>query len=158
MTCRLIFCMKLSVCQKIYSKFQKRKACQTFWSAHPLLRSSAGTVMCWSCLARIDGLAQDCSNSIASALELLQSCIKPSIYRTRSWSVNSIIMIKRLLSFWQLKLIYRSQHFYIYSFHKFKTYIAITLYCLCIQWVFATYAVFIIDFWKLLWSCSTFHL
>ena len=28
----------------------------------------------------IDGLAQDCSNSIANALELLQSCTKPLIY------------------------------------------------------------------------------
>ena len=28
----------------------------------------------------IDGLAQDCSNSIANALELLQSCTKPSIF------------------------------------------------------------------------------
>ena len=28
----------------------------------------------------IDGLAQDCCNSIANALELLQSCTKPSIY------------------------------------------------------------------------------
>ena len=28
----------------------------------------------------IDRLVQDCSNSIASALELLQSCTKPSIY------------------------------------------------------------------------------
>ena len=27
----------------------------------------------------IDGLAQYCSNSIASTLELLQSCIKPSL-------------------------------------------------------------------------------
>ena len=27
----------------------------------------------------IEGLAQDCSNSIANALELLQSCTKPSI-------------------------------------------------------------------------------
>ena len=27
----------------------------------------------------IDGLVQDCSNSIANALELLQSCSKPSI-------------------------------------------------------------------------------
>ena len=27
----------------------------------------------------IDGLAQHCSNSIANALELLQSCVKPSI-------------------------------------------------------------------------------
>ena len=30
----------------------------------------------------IDGLVQDCSNSIASALEILQSYIKPSIYET----------------------------------------------------------------------------
>ena len=28
----------------------------------------------------IDGLVQDCSNSSANALELLQSCIKPLIY------------------------------------------------------------------------------
>ena len=27
----------------------------------------------------VDGLAQDCSNSIANALELLQSCAKPSM-------------------------------------------------------------------------------
>ena len=30
-------------------------------------------------LKYIDGLAQDCSNSIVNALELLQSCAKPSI-------------------------------------------------------------------------------
>ena len=30
----------------------------------------------------IDGLAQDCSNSSALAMELLQSCAKPSIYDT----------------------------------------------------------------------------
>ena len=28
----------------------------------------------------MDGLVQDCSNSIANALELLQSCTKPSNY------------------------------------------------------------------------------
>ena len=27
-----------------------------------------------------DGLAQDCSDSITNGLELLQTCIKPSIY------------------------------------------------------------------------------
>ena len=32
-----------------------------------------------------DGLVQDCSNSIANALELLQSCTKPSI---SSWLVD----------------------------------------------------------------------
>ena len=30
--------------------------------------------------AYLDGLVQDCSNSIANALDLLQSCTKPSIY------------------------------------------------------------------------------
>ena len=29
----------------------------------------------------IDGLAQDCSNSIANALELLKSHTKPSVYK-----------------------------------------------------------------------------
>ena len=33
-----------------------------------------------------DGLVQDCSNSIAKALELLQSCTKPSIFVTNVWS------------------------------------------------------------------------
>ena len=32
--------------------------------------------------ASFDGLVQDCSNSIANALELLQSCTKPSIMQT----------------------------------------------------------------------------
>ena len=30
----------------------------------------------------IDGLVQDCSNSSALAMELLQSCTKPSIFTT----------------------------------------------------------------------------
>ena len=33
----------------------------------------------WSWISHIDGLAQDCSNSSALAMELLQSCTKPSI-------------------------------------------------------------------------------
>ena len=33
----------------------------------------------------IDGLVQDCSNSIANALELLQSCIKPLIYTSMDY-------------------------------------------------------------------------
>ena len=41
-----------------------------------------------SCHQYIDGLVQDCSNSIANALELLQSFTKPSIY------------------FWQIIIIY----------------------------------------------------
>ena len=30
------------------------------------------------CIYDIEGLVQDCNNSIANALELLQSCTKPS--------------------------------------------------------------------------------
>ena len=37
----------------------------------------------------IDGLVQDCSNSIANAQELLQSCTKPSIY-TCTFYVNPL--------------------------------------------------------------------
>ena len=37
----------------------------------------------------MDGLVQDCSNSIANALELLQSCTKPSIsYAATALSVG----------------------------------------------------------------------
>ena len=42
--------------------------------------SSTGLIL----YAHIDGLVQDCSNSIANALELLQSCIKSSMYGVRS--------------------------------------------------------------------------
>ena len=38
----------------------------------------AMTFMWHLCNEYIDGLVQDCSNSIANALELLQSCTKPS--------------------------------------------------------------------------------
>ena len=37
-------------------------------------------VTIWVSWKYLDGLVQDCSNSIANALELLQSCTKPSIY------------------------------------------------------------------------------
>ena len=34
----------------------------------------------------VDGLVQDCSNSIANALELLQSCTKSSMYcLSKTW-------------------------------------------------------------------------
>ena len=41
-------------------------------------------MICWSPIElqrryMVDGLAQDCGNSIANALELPQSCAKPSI-------------------------------------------------------------------------------
>ena len=35
----------------------------------------------------INGLVQDCSNSIANELELLQSCTKPSIYVLANWII-----------------------------------------------------------------------
>ena len=38
----------------------------------------------------IDGLVQDCSNSIANTLQLLQSCTKPSIYGTY-WTMCTIM-------------------------------------------------------------------
>ena len=38
----------------------------------------------WNGAINIDGLVQDCSNSIANAQELLQSCTEPSI-RSRTW-------------------------------------------------------------------------
>ena len=44
----------------------------------------AGRVMI-KCRLHIDGLVQDCSNSSALALELLQSCTKPSIYSGTWW-------------------------------------------------------------------------
>ena len=46
--------------------------------------------------AYIDGLVQDCSNSIANALELLQCCTKPSILwkarRSKHWSLGPILL------------------------------------------------------------------
>ena len=48
----------------------------------------------------IDGLVQDCSNSSALAMELLQSCAKPSIYQTWCKSVVSpLLMHWRYYSF-----------------------------------------------------------
>ena len=43
------------------------------------------------CRCHIDGLVQDCSISIANALELLQSCTKPSI-----WPIFLMEVIPRL--------------------------------------------------------------
>ena len=56
----------------------------------PHLRSAVGYILPqiakileWTSnrhLAHIDGLVQDCRNSIANAQELLQACTKPRIY------------------------------------------------------------------------------
>ena len=50
--------------------------------------------MHWSCVHNddIDGLKQNCGNSIANALELPQICIKPSI-----WVITKIQCIHNLL-------------------------------------------------------------
>ena len=45
----------------------------------------------------IDGLVQDCSNFIANALELLQSCTKPSIYGTKNVSSPSSHLSYRMV-------------------------------------------------------------
>ena len=53
----------------------------------------------------IDGLVQDCSNSIANAMELLQSCTKPSICAIyvriialgKTENTNSFILLARFL-------------------------------------------------------------
>ena len=42
-------------------------------------------------LEHIDGLVQNCSNSIANALKLLQSCAKPSIWLTRLRTINAYL-------------------------------------------------------------------
>ena len=49
------------------------------------------TLYCVNC---IDGLVQDCSNSIANAMELLQSCAKPSVF----WQVNAKEMLLKYLN------------------------------------------------------------
>ena len=38
----------------------------------------------------IDGLAQEYNISIASGLEILQSCTKPSIYRITRLTINNV--------------------------------------------------------------------
>ena len=47
---------------------------------NPLLKLMSGSAPCSQHWRQIDGLVQNCSNSIAKALELLQSCTKPLMY------------------------------------------------------------------------------
>ena len=42
-----------------------------------MIKQAAGDFKCYD--AYIDRLVQDCSNAIANALALLQSCTKPSV-------------------------------------------------------------------------------
>ena len=50
--------------------------------------------------SQFDGLVQDCSNSIANALELLQSCTKPLSYNNIESAYLSHGMTIILLSHW----------------------------------------------------------
>ena len=47
----------------------------------------------------IGGLVQDCSNSIANALELLQSCTKPSMY---ALNVFCVIYQQQSVVWWRI--------------------------------------------------------
>ena len=58
-------------------------------------------------LIYIDGLVQDCSISIANALEILQSCIKPSIW----WNdVIPKLEIEQRINHKIIQLTYKAQH------------------------------------------------
>ena len=48
----------------------------------------------------IDGLVQDCSNSIANPLELLQSCTKPLIYKHHSASIHWVLVMHTSIIDW----------------------------------------------------------
>ena len=59
-----------------------------YWVTHYLWCSIYVCVICYN-VSYIDGLVQDCSISIANALEILQSCTKPSIcYKKNIWIVR----------------------------------------------------------------------
>ena len=66
---------------------------------------SYGMYCMWRFVAHVDGLAQDCSNSIALAMELLQSCTKPSnrcihecvVLLVYLWSLGSQKITPKLL-------------------------------------------------------------
>ena len=64
-----------------------------------------------------DGLAQDCSNSIANALELLQSCTKPLIYKCiLSYSVLTLDLLK-----WTVNSGADVNAFYMFTFNIYDT-------------------------------------
>ena len=50
------------------------------WKIIPYLLFYFFSTWSWKIIPYFDGLVQDCSNSIANSLELLQSCTKPSKY------------------------------------------------------------------------------
>ena len=67
----------------------------------------------------VDGSALDCSNSIADALELLQSCTKPLI-----WCVDEGMMTKLL--FYSCYFVFTFFYIYINNYYVVKQ-----LYLLC---------------------------
>ena len=54
--------------------------------------SIANALELQSCVYNIHGLAEDCRNSIANALELLQSCAKPLIHTSHTWLLWDFIV------------------------------------------------------------------
>ena len=63
----------------------------------------------------IDGLVQDCSNSIAYALELLQSCTKPSTSWLNRWMEPSLSWIlystQPTLDVWKITVVLKMRFF-----------------------------------------------
>ena len=53
----------------------------------------------WHFVENIDGLVQDCSISIALAMEILQSWTKPSVFKFIFWNGNHFILSKTSLNF-----------------------------------------------------------
>ena len=53
------------------------------WLCDLLDNKITSSQVAYICNDKIDGLVQDCSNSIANALELLQSCTKPSKWHAK---------------------------------------------------------------------------
>ena len=70
----------------------------TFAACSNQLSHNGPDILSWKgfkeCIYRFDGLMQDCSNSSALAMELLQSCTKPSIYIKTLWPtrINKVII------------------------------------------------------------------
>ena len=72
-TTRLIF-------SKIFTQFSQRARIDWWFSRIHGYDFSSAFVICHAVSATcIDGLVQDCSNSSALALDLLQCCLKPSV-------------------------------------------------------------------------------
>ena len=83
-----IWTFKFGPCEWQGSKLGHRCACGCPGSARP----SAGTKL--TARGHIDGLVQDCSNSNALAMELLQSCTEPSTWFFDVFWVSVITMLR----------------------------------------------------------------